>query len=457
MPQDLIGHLLKATSQNQNIYPLLEENLDKLDNNFASSLRKVAKHQFNNEAANAIDIARVIIKFSNLIQHFEKGNSSTNLEIAIAGYESVLTVITRETFPLGWDSIQKTLINVYQKRQHILSTTINELKENTINTQAKINNLNDNFQKEIQQTRQEVDDLKTQLCELNQSQKYAAQYIDLQPIVSAIKDTQLPCQSFNTVIFYDIENLTQGNSNPQFDFSLEDIIQKIKRYNLINRIAGQYAYADWSKRELRRIRSNIQKLGIEPIQIFGFNSHSNAADIQIVIDAIELIHSKPSLQVFAIVSGDGGFSCLAKKLHEYGKIVIGCGYENQTNNVLASVCDYFIRLPASEQENRDETSTYFGDTATVEPQVGKNQYQLVLQYLKTNEPYKSSLTEEGVDLSVVGQVFKDRIPRFDYSQHGFLNFKSFLNSIIQNSEFKIVNHNTNDIIKMLKIKEYFEN
>ena len=46
MHQDLILHFLKATSQNQDIYPLLIEHLDELDNNFAGGLRKVANCQF---------------------------------------------------------------------------------------------------------------------------------------------------------------------------------------------------------------------------------------------------------------------------------------------------------------------------------------------------------------------------------------------------------------------------
>ncbi|NJL77993.1 MAG: NYN domain-containing protein [Richelia sp. RM2_1_2] len=202
-----------------------------------------------------------------------------------------------------------------------------------------------------------------------ESHEYSASAIDLQPIVTAIKETKSSVQQFNTVILYDIENLTLGNKEPQFNFSLTDIIQGIKRYNLVNQIAGQYAYADWSDSRLRKIKNDIQKLGIEPMQIFGFNNHKNAADIQLVIDAIELIHRKPSLEVFAIVSGDGGFSCLAKKLHEYGKVVVGCGYENQTNKILAAVCDYFFRLPDPEAQSQNQASN---STARVERQLKNN-------------------------------------------------------------------------------------
>ncbi len=184
-----------------------------------------------------------------------------------------------------------------------------------------------------------------------------------------------------------------------------------------------------------------------------FNNHKNAADIQLVIDAVELIHSKPWLQVFAIVSGDGGFSCLAKKLHEYGKIVIGCGYENQTNDIFAAVCDYFIRLPASVQENPDETNNCTETTAKVEKAKNKkkNDYKFVLDYLKINEPYRTCLKQNGVDFSIVCKVFKEQISGFDYKKQGFSQFKKFLKSIIQGTEFKIVCVDENKKIPMLKI------
>ncbi|GEM_PF-2664433 len=360
MHHDLILHFLTLISQNQDIYPLLMEHREKLDHNFASELRKFARLKFANQPGRAVSIARVIVRFSNLIEKFEQGNSASNLEIAIAGYESALTAITWETFPQGWASIQQALVSVYQQRQNILSAKVEKLEDNTVQHQNQINYLTEQFQQEKQQN----SNLKAQLLEVIQSQEDSGTEIDVQAIVSAIQEIKSPSPSFNTVILYDIENLTLGGRNPQFNFSLQDIIEKIKRYNLVNKIAGQYAYADWSNTKLRKIRQDIQQFGIEPMQIFGFNGQTNAADIQLVIDAMELVHSKPSLEVFAIVSGDGGFSCLAKKLHEYGKVVIGCGYENQTNKVLAAVCDYFVRLPDPVQQNRSLANN---STATVEP------------------------------------------------------------------------------------------
>ncbi|MFN6515243.1 MAG: NYN domain-containing protein [Nostoc sp. CreGUA01] len=358
--QNFLLNLLKATYQNQEIHSLLQQNLDKLNHDFALLLREWAVEQFSNQTTTSPNLAKVIVKFSKLIQVFAEGNSVMNLEIAIAGYESVIKFFTRETFPEDWDTIQQDLVAAYQQREKTLNQVIEEFKNTTVQTSSEIHISNKQLQQELQEAKQQIDDLehtkqeiyhlKTNLARLEQVRDNSITQITLEPIFSAIKNIKTSINNFNTVILYDIENLTMGNKNPNFKFSLTKIIQQIKEIELVDKIAIQCAYADWSNSNLKTIKSDVQKLGIEPIQIFGFSFQRNAADIQLTIDAVELIHSRPSLQVFVIVSGDGAFASLAKKLHEYGKTVIGCAYKNQTNRVLAAVCDYFISIPEPEVE-----------------------------------------------------------------------------------------------------------
>ncbi len=358
--QNFLLNLLKATYQNQEIHSLLQQNLDKLNHDFALLLREWAVEQFSNQTTTSSNLAKVILKFSKLIQVFEEGNYTINLEIAIAGYESVINFFTRDAFPEDWDTIQQDLVAAYQQREKTLNQVIEEFKNTTVQTSSEIHISNKQLQQELQEakqqiddlehTKQEIDHLKTNLARLEQVRDNSITQITLEPIFSAIKNIKTSINNFNTVILYDIENLTMGNKNPNFKFSLTKIIQQIKEIELVDKIAIQCAYADWSNSNLKTIKSDVQKLGIEPIQIFGFSFQRNAADIQLTIDAVELIHSRPSLQVFVIVSGDGAFASLAKKLHEYGKTVIGCAYKNQTNRVLAAVCDYFISIPEPEVE-----------------------------------------------------------------------------------------------------------
>ena len=470
--QTLLFDLLRATYQNQEVYPLLQQNLDKLNHNFAVVLQQWVSEQFAKEPAKAINIARIIVKFSTLIQQFEQGNVEKNIEIAIAGYEIVLQVVTYEAFPKEWEIIQQALRSAYQQRQKILSTTVTELKQNTVKTQTQMNILAEQFQQEleeakqqfnelksqqilpqIQRTRQEVDELRIALTRLEPVESSSSSQINLKPIVSTIPEKNLPIENFNTVILYDIENLTQGKKKPTFEFSLEKIIQQVKQTSIVGKIAIQCAYADWSNNRLGILKKDIQKLGIQPIQIFGFSYQRNAADIQLTIDAIELLHSRPSLQVFVIVSGDGAFAYLAQKLHEYAKTVIGCAYKNQTNEVLAAVCDQFIWLPNPGEETREEIVNSVEQKTPTKSEPIITDEQAVLYYLKTNESYGHLSSKDGLDIGHVKQVFTQMIPGFNHKQQGFKKFKDYLNSVCQGTEFETVFQNGTQNRIVLKLRE----
>ena len=161
----------------------------------------------------------------------------------------------------------------------------------------------------------------------------------------------------NTAIFYDIENLIYGYKQAAImasNVSLKEILEKIKSSHLINGIGVQRAYANWSDSRLNVMGKEISELGIEPIQIFGLsrNQKKNAADIQLAVDAIDLAYVRPWLDLLVIVSGDGGFSALGKKLHECGKKVIGCAYKSSTNQIFEAVCDLFIPLEEPVNDTR---------------------------------------------------------------------------------------------------------
>ncbi|MUG91941.1 CHAT domain-containing protein [Scytonema sp. UIC 10036] len=107
------------------VYPLLAANTDKLNHIFAKQLHYWAtKTLAEIEPSTAKDIAEVIFIFSNLIQQFPLGSKANNIEIAITGYEIVLTVYTRSAFPKKWADTQNNLGSVY------LDRIIGERKEN---------------------------------------------------------------------------------------------------------------------------------------------------------------------------------------------------------------------------------------------------------------------------------------------------------------------------------------
>jgi len=268
---------------------------------------------------------------------------------------------------------------------------------------------------------------------------------------------------FNTAIFYDIENLLKGYSFSQqmiTNLSLVEILEKIRQTGKIGQIAVQRAYANWSDPRLAIMRGEINELGIDPIQVFGFSREQkkNAADIQLAIEAVDLAHVRPVLEVFVIVSGDGGFASLAKKLHEYGKTVIGCAYRSATNKTFQAVCDDFVWITDPEEEERQDRPTsqvyVSGQPEVTDPRnlrlagrvkkvtvstpediIAKTKE--ILDWYAKDSTSRSDLLRNGIYLSVVQEAVKYAIPGFQPIRLGFAKFIEYMQFVCKGSDFCI--------------------
>lgn len=282
--------------------------------------------------------------------------------------------------------------------------------------------------------------------------KFAGRVAELATWLVVHDIERLASMSFNTAVFYDIENLLKGYSfSPQMaaNLSLEEILKAIKNTGRISKIAVQRAYANWSDARLAMMRGEINELGIDPIQVFGFSrdQKKNAADIQLAIDAIDLAHVRPMIDVFVIVSGDGGFASLAKKLHEYGKTVIGCAYRNATNRTFQSVCDDFVWVNDPDEEERQEKVTSavaasnhaevtdprnvrltakIRKIANLSSDAVLQKAREVLTWYVGDPASKADLSQGGLFLNVVQEALKFAVPGFQASRYGFPKFIEYM-------------------------------
>ena len=261
--------------------------------------------------------------------------------------------------------------------------------------------------------------------------------------------------SGNTAIFYDIENLLKGHNLSTSSISLKSIFQEVERLEIVKRILVQKAYADWSNPGLSIMKREINELGIDPIQVFGFSYYKkkNAADIQLAVDSIDLAYARTSIDIFVIVSGDGGFSAVAKKLHEYGKYVVGCGYESSTNKVLESVCDYFITIddPEDLEEEKSESEQTFKITNPMIAPMSQSLERLVsndrnaiieksrsiINWLVKDHKTSKKLSSSGLDLPQVQEAFQYGIEDFKPFKIGLPKFKQFLQYICRNTDLQV--------------------
>ncbi|MGB7709629.1 MAG: hypothetical protein WBL95_08830, partial [Microcoleus sp.] len=101
----------------QVVYPILRQNFDKLDLNFAQIIQTWDTSIFTEfTSEQAASIAGVIVNFGNLIQQFPLGRRAWNLEIGIACYTAALEVYTCKDYPEDWATTQNNLGNAYLDR-----------------------------------------------------------------------------------------------------------------------------------------------------------------------------------------------------------------------------------------------------------------------------------------------------------------------------------------------------
>jgi uncharacterized LabA/DUF88 family protein len=217
-------------------------------------------------------------------------------------------------------------------------------------------------------------------------------------------------------VFIDLENLALGAG--------EDLPGETDPipYKALERLCRDYgntsirrAYADWSRPESGRYQQSLAQNGITLIQVTRFGAQQkNAADIQMAVDAMEVLITHPDVGTFLLVAGDGDYSPLVIRLREFGKRVVGVGTRASASSRLVAVCSEY---------------KYWGTiVAAVNPrvraEVGANfniedARRLVVEAM-----------EEAPDDSATGSWLKSKMlaldPSFDEQNYGASSFRVLL-------------------------------
>lgn len=124
------------------------------------------------------------------------------------------------------------------------------------------------------------------------------------------------------------------NANPK---GIEALLGEVARYG----VAGvKRAYGDWTTPQLGGWKSVLLDHSIQPMQQFANTKGKNATDSAMIIDAMDLLHTR-ALDGFCIVSSDSDFTGLARRIRENGLLVVGFG-EKKTPKAFVVACDRFV-------------------------------------------------------------------------------------------------------------------
>lgn len=142
-------------------------------------------------------------------------------------------------------------------------------------------------------------------------------------------------------LFIDVDNLWLSAQNAGLPFQLGALVEGARRQGTV---AFARAYADWSVN--RRLVSEFHRHAIEMIELATGVGNKNTADIQLALDALEIVLGTHAPDTVVIVSGDRDFVPLVQKLRRYGVRVVGVGIEGAISGVLQRACDEFIAYDA---------------------------------------------------------------------------------------------------------------
>jgi len=238
-------------------------------------------------------------------------------------------------------------------------------------------------------------------------------------------------------VFFDLENIVIGARDanyPRFD-----IRKVMDRLLTKGHIVVKKAYCDWDR--YKDFKRPLHEASFELIEIPHVRqSGKNSADIRMVVDALDLCHTKHHVDTFVIISGDSDFSPLVSKLRENAKKVIGLGVKNSSSDLFINNCDEFIYYDDFVRSESDKPVRRAAHAKAGQPKAAPAADEpakpAVPKKLDPTEALEQlreiteTLAEERGDGLVNGSIIKDAIkrrnPGFNERAFGFKAFSVML-------------------------------
>lgn len=189
-------------------------------------------------------------------------------------------------------------------------------------------------------------------------------------------------------------------------------------------------YGDWTVNP-QGWRDKLLDFAITPIQQFAYTKGKNATDMQLIIDAMDLLYSD-TFDGFCLVSSDSDFPPIATRLRQSGKLVYGFGKTSTPKSFINAV-DQFIYLENLIQKPKTDNIQALNKDLKV-MNLSKNTPIEQIIY----SAIKSSYDDNGwATLTNVNRYIRNIKPDYDSRSYGFSQFKKHLQSL-GNIQIKLI-------------------
>jgi uncharacterized LabA/DUF88 family protein len=215
-------------------------------------------------------------------------------------------------------------------------------------------------------------------------------------------------------------------------------------------------YGDFTSTNLQSWGKVLAEHAVQPIQQYRNTTKKNASDSALIIDAMDLLHTK-RFDGFCLVSSDSDFTRLAIRIREDGLPVFGFG-EEKTPNSFVKACNRFFYIeifntklvePEPEEfqalkETRPDISVASASTKVSTPEA-----EAPLRDLKTDKEFQEAL-DKAVDaatlndgnraeLGAIGTHLQKLMPEFDSRNYGFKKLSDLVAKIDTLKVFRVGN------------------
>lgn len=220
---------------------------------------------------------------------------------------------------------------------------------------------------------------------------------------------------------------------------IKETLEEVSKYG---KVTIRRVYGDWTIPQMNSWKEILNQFSLSPIQKFSYTTGKNSTDSSLIIDAMDILHSK-SVEGFCIVSSDSDYTGLAKRIREEGLFVMGIG-RKITPIAFVNSCEVFTFSENLSQvtEILEETKSKTIKTSkTITPKTEPNKQEIDLTII--DKAFDISINDnEEAFISKIGLSLRKIDPSFDPRTFGFKTLTQLFDNI---DKYEVIKNEVNGL------------
>ena len=183
------------------------------------------------------------------------------------------------------------------------------------------------------------------------------------------------------------------------------------------RISLHLIYGDWEQGSLKTWQGIAGQHQFTCRHQTNAKNVKNAADMQLIMDAMDILHHRKDIDIFCLVTNDADYVPLCNKIHEANKYIIGMGYRLNAADRLIRSCDQFAFIGEGKQPAKKSPRKSSSQKS--------NLRELVTEAITVASPNGT----DRVSLSTIGTTLRQIQPGFRSKNYGHSKLINLLKSM----------------------------